>query len=172
MSSSDSPSPRSINSPQAHQNTEVYNRYHSGRTIKSCTECRRRKMRCSRSRPCQTCSRFNRKCIYLPDPKQAHTASSDEHDYNGSEKDIHKAKHVDSNAIGEANLSHSRAPSKRQPMRVGPAPCIEDDPSSLHNRLWEGDSTSQKARMLRVADRMAWPTRPHLTYEVNNLEGH
>ena len=35
------------------------------RIIKSCLECRRRKMRCNRSRPCQHCSRFARQCQYL-----------------------------------------------------------------------------------------------------------
>ena len=39
-----------------------------GRAIKSCLECRRRKMRCSRSQPCQNCSRFSRSCVYLPYP--------------------------------------------------------------------------------------------------------
>ena len=41
---------------------------HRGRAIKSCLECRRRKMRCSRSQPCQNCSRFSRACVYLPYP--------------------------------------------------------------------------------------------------------
>jgi len=39
-----------------------------GRAIKSCLECRRRKMRCSRSQQCQNCSRFSRACVYLPYP--------------------------------------------------------------------------------------------------------
>ena len=167
MSTSDSPSSSSATSPQANQNTEVYNRYHSGRTIKSCTECRRRKMRCSRSRPCQTCSRFNRKCVYLPDPKQTHTTSSDEHDISLSEKDVQRAKYTKGSATSDFNVSRSRLPSKQQPMRVGPVPFNEDDSLSLRNTYWGGDSSSQKARMLRVADRMAWPTRPQLTYEVN-----
>ncbi len=48
--------------------SEAYQYTHRGRAIKSCSECRRRKMRCSRSQPCQNCSRFSRACVYLPYP--------------------------------------------------------------------------------------------------------
>lgn len=56
---------------QGHQEVFIPESYHfhlRGRAIKSCLECRRRKMRCSRSQPCQNCNRFRRKCIYLPLP--------------------------------------------------------------------------------------------------------
>ena len=43
--------------------------FHRGRNIKSCLECRRRKMRCSRSQPCQNCIRFSRECQYFSSPK-------------------------------------------------------------------------------------------------------
>ena len=43
--------------------------YRRGRAIRSCLECRRRKMRCNRSRPCQNCNRFCRECVYLPFPE-------------------------------------------------------------------------------------------------------
>ena len=43
--------------------------FHRGRNIKSCLECRRRKMRCSRSQPCQNCVRFSRECQYFSSPK-------------------------------------------------------------------------------------------------------
>ena len=46
-------------------NPEQYQNFYRGRGIKSCLECRRRKMRCSRSQPCQNCSRFSRNCIYV-----------------------------------------------------------------------------------------------------------
>ena len=52
------------NSTSSHRNQNS----HRGRAIKSCLECRRRKMRCSRSQPCQNCSRFSRACVYLPFP--------------------------------------------------------------------------------------------------------
>ena len=41
---------------------------HRGRIIRSCLECRTRKMKCSRSQPCQNCTRFSRDCRYLSDP--------------------------------------------------------------------------------------------------------
>ena len=49
--------------------TEENQGYRRGRAIRSCLECRRRKMRCNRSRPCQNCNRFCRECIYLPFPE-------------------------------------------------------------------------------------------------------
>ena len=51
-----------------HMSSEQSQYTHRGRAIKSCLECRRRKMRCSRSQPCQNCSRFSRACVYLPYP--------------------------------------------------------------------------------------------------------
>lgn len=50
--------------------------YRRGRAIRSCLECRRRKMRCNRSRPCQNCNRFCRDCIYLPFPEWPSGASN------------------------------------------------------------------------------------------------
>lgn len=44
--------------------------YHRGRSIKSCLECRRRKMRCSRSQPCHNCNRFSRECHYVSSPNR------------------------------------------------------------------------------------------------------
>ena len=49
--------------------TEETQGYRRGRAIRSCLECRRRKMRCNRSRPCQNCNRFCRECVYLPFPE-------------------------------------------------------------------------------------------------------
>ena len=49
-------------------NSAQYQYNHRGRAIRSCLECRRRKMRCSRSQPCQNCSRFSRACVYYPYP--------------------------------------------------------------------------------------------------------
>lgn len=53
------------NSPRAEDNQG----FRRGRAIRSCLECRRRKMRCNRSRPCQNCNRFLRDCVYLPFPE-------------------------------------------------------------------------------------------------------
>ena len=50
--------------------------YRRGRAIRSCLECRRRKMRCNRSRPCQNCNRFCRECVYLPFPEWPSGASN------------------------------------------------------------------------------------------------
>ena len=57
------------------RSSEQYQSSHRGRAIKSCLECRRRKMRCSRSQPCQNCSRFSRSCVYLPYPDWPSTPS-------------------------------------------------------------------------------------------------
>ena len=70
--SSAKPAPRSRPPPSAPPNsphTEERQGYRRGRAIRSCLECRRRKMRCNRSRPCQNCNRFCRECVYLPFPE-------------------------------------------------------------------------------------------------------
>ena len=56
--------PATPSSPRAEENQG----YRRGRAIRSCLECRRRKMRCNRSRPCQNCNRFCRDCVYLAFP--------------------------------------------------------------------------------------------------------
>lgn len=60
------------NSPRAEENQA----FRRGRAIRSCLECRRRKMRCNRSRPCQNCNRFCRECVYLPFPEWPSGASN------------------------------------------------------------------------------------------------
>lgn len=70
--SSARPTPQSRPPPSAPPNsphTEERQGYRRGRAIRSCLECRRRKMRCNRSRPCQNCNRFCRECVYLPFPE-------------------------------------------------------------------------------------------------------
>ena len=70
--SSIKPSPQRSAVASAHPKsprTEESQGYRRGRAIRSCLECRRRKMRCNRSRPCQNCNRFCRECVYLPFPE-------------------------------------------------------------------------------------------------------
>lgn len=55
------------------------------RVINSCFECRRRKLRCSKSYPCSNCSRFSRNCVFVAfqDP-QAQAAGRAEAKSDGS----------------------------------------------------------------------------------------
>lgn len=41
------------------------------RPINSCLECRTRKSRCSKTHPCQNCTAFGRKCIFITVPESA-----------------------------------------------------------------------------------------------------
>lgn len=64
------PKVRSVNAaPPSSPRAEDSQGFRRGRAIRSCLECRRRKMRCNRSRPCQNCNRFLRDCVYLPFPE-------------------------------------------------------------------------------------------------------
>ena len=66
------PAPRArpvTSAPPTSPRVEENQGYRRGRAIRSCMECRRRKMRCNRSRPCQNCNRFCRECVYLPFPE-------------------------------------------------------------------------------------------------------
>ena len=166
MPTSNASSPSSTDSPQASNNTETHDRYHSGRAIKSCTECRRRKMRCSRSRPCQTCSRFSRKCIYLPDPKRPSASHSNGYDFDVPEQPT-TTSYASQIFVNEANISRVRHPQRQQPAGLDLSPFSHDDASLSQKQSWEGVSRSAQTKMMRVADRMAWPTRPQLVYEVS-----
>ena len=66
------PTPRAhpvTSAPPNSPRTDDNQAYRRGRVIRSCLECRRRKMRCDRARPCQNCNRFCRTCLYLPFPE-------------------------------------------------------------------------------------------------------
>ena len=79
MSSTKPTTPRArpvASAPPTSPRTEENQGYRRGRAIRSCLECRRRKMRCNRSRPCQNCNRFCRECVYLPFPEWPSGASS------------------------------------------------------------------------------------------------
>lgn len=76
--SSPNPAPRArptTSAPPNSPRTEENPGYRRGRAIRSCLECRRRKMRCNRSRPCQNCNRFCRDCVYLAFPEWPSGAS-------------------------------------------------------------------------------------------------
>ncbi|KAM0251730.1 hypothetical protein ACHAQJ_008005 [Trichoderma viride] len=68
------------------------------RPVKSCTECRKRKLRCDRNCPCSQCQKSGRPCKYAPDQESANL--SDGSDADGAEP----------GRPAKRNFSHSTLP--------------------------------------------------------------
>lgn len=68
------------------------------RPVKSCTECRKRKLRCDRACPCSQCHKANRECKYAPDQDSANLS------------DFSDAEAAEPSRPAKRNFSHSTIP--------------------------------------------------------------
>lgn len=68
------PHPHSQSQPQQQQQRSVKR----PRPVKSCTECRKRKLRCDRLLPCSQCQKSNRSCKYATDPDGGYDSDDQE----------------------------------------------------------------------------------------------
>ncbi|TFB04039.1 hypothetical protein CCMA1212_003393 [Trichoderma ghanense] len=91
------------------------------RPVKSCTECRKRKLRCDRLCPCSQCQKSNRPCRYAPDQDSANL--SDGSDAEGAEP----------GRPAKRNYSHSALPALAASYgdAAAPRPAKASDPTSL-----------------------------------------
>ena len=147
--------------PPTSPRTEENQGYRRGRAIRSCLECRRRKMRCNRSRPCQNCNRFCRECVYLPFPEWPPGASI--------------------NTNGEAN-SQSPTPaggrtipsfvSNQYTGRTQTSPFTHND-HGWHDELYDNDADDQHLDMvlqvgrLSITEKLSGFFRPHVASQVS-----
>lgn len=155
---SSSPELDSFQSGRSNDNigNDTYQTSPRGRAIKSCLECRRRKMRCSRSQPCQNCSRFSRTCVYLPYPDwpQSGVADLSSHSRPRSNK---------SDSPPLRTRTNSREYSVQQtPLTVS---CIESDPD--RPLLYHGQDTSLRIGKLIITESAGGLFRPQVTRKVD-----
>ena len=165
---------------------------HRGRAIKSCLECRRRKMRCSRSQPCQNCSRFSRTCVYLPYPDWPSISSpevqtSSAQRVSGLREDL---THAPTNPIPRirsdqrAPLTHAPTnpiPRIRSDQRVPLTPTVSDietDRHAKHDGFYDVDADDDTLDLglqigrLRVTERVGGFFRPQIASEVSLIICH
>lgn len=140
-----------------------------GRGIKSCLECRRRKMRCSRSQPCQNCSRFSRNCHYVSFPDPYASPKSNEQD--GS---IHHFREKGPSVRGGTLSEHLRT---GQGIRVRSAPSTPQTgpaPLATHEELYsfgvdkEGLTTDLQIGRLRITERICGLSKDQLANRVRS----
>lgn len=150
-------------SPDHHQN------YHPSRAIKSCLECRRRKMRCSRIQPCQNCDRFSRDCVYLSVPVCSSSLSSD------AKRDV-----VHRSAGTAESLPWSASESRNNGGRIRPqmtwdGPEINSDPVAKLGGFETFDTNNDNPDVglqigrLRICERMGGLFRSQIAKKVGVL---
>lgn len=139
-----------------------------GRAIRSCLECRRRKMRCNRSRPCQNCNRFCRDCVYLPFPDWPSGASINVKAENSSRSP--------EQGVGRAIPPY--APTQR-PGLVQTSPFTNNghgfDPDTLahHDGLYDSDIDDQPLEVglqigrLNITENLNGVFRPQVASQVS-----
>ena len=148
--------------------TEESQGYRRGRAIRSCLECRRRKMRCNRSRPCQNCNRFCRDCVYLPFPEWPSGASSS----GKGEGALQSPAHGGGRAPPPFNNNQT-------PSYVQPSPFTSTnhgyDPEMLakHDGVYENDADDDSLDMalqigrLTITAKVGNLFRPHVASQVS-----
>ncbi|KAH8127602.1 hypothetical protein FP744_10008287 [Trichoderma asperellum] len=98
------------------------------RPVKSCTECRKRKLRCDRACPCSQCHKANRECKYAPDQESANL--SDGSDAEGAEPSRPAKRNFSHSTIpAMASSPYNEAPSAARPARPTDStslPMLED----------------------------------------------
>lgn len=98
------------------------------RPVKSCTECRKRKLRCDRACPCSQCHKANRECRYAPDQESGNL--SDGSDAEGAESSRPAKRNFSHGTIpAMASSPYNEAPSATRPARPTDStslPMLED----------------------------------------------
>lgn len=144
---------------------ESYQSSPRGRAIKSCLECRRRKMRCSRSQPCQNCSRFSRACVYLPYPDWPQNF--------GDSLSRQISSKSESPPLGSSNAKTRKCLAPQTPLMISGFES-EPDPPALHDGFHDMDNQDESldgglqiGRMV-ITDRVGELFRPQVASEVSH----
>lgn len=160
-----------VSAPPNSPRTEENQGYRRGRAIRSCLECRRRKMRCNRSRPCQNCNRFCRDCVYLPFPDWPSGASINVKAENSSQSP--------EQGVGRAIPSYASA-QRTGLIQTSPFTHNHDhsfDPDTLahHDGFYDSDADDQPLEVglqigrLCITERMNGFFRPQVANQITAL---
>ena len=154
--------------PPTSPRTEDSQGYRRGRAIRSCLECRRRKMRCNRARPCQNCNRFCRDCVYLPFPEWPSGASNNA-----------KPEGVSQNPVHGGGRTIPSFNSNQNPGYVQPSPftgqdySYDQDTLARHDTFQDTDVDDDSVDMalqmgrLSITAKVGGCFRPHLATQVS-----
>lgn len=148
------------------------------RIINSCLECRKRKLRCTRGHPCESCARNQRNCVFLDGALDA--------------VGLHKLTEI-KNQVGNLEdllasevAVRARRPTERRGStsgrssamgRFGDPERIKEEELQLNmtaipEAIYEDDLDDElsdlglQVGMLRISERIGALFRPHLTQEV------
>ena len=149
------------------------------RMITSCLECRRRKLKCDKSHPCFTCSKFNRECVFLAPSldsasqlklmeikeKMGSLERVLEQDVakNGFWRELRKAQQAGQTSM-EENIDFAPIPDDERELE--PTPLAVDD--AVYEEDADGDLMDLGVRFgkLRLTDRLGGFFRPKISDEV------
>ncbi|KAL8829777.1 MAG: hypothetical protein Q9170_006022 [Blastenia crenularia] len=98
------------------------------RVINSCFECRKRKMRCSKTYPCYNCSRFSRNCVFIAFHDPEVRAS------------MQGAKSDGSNEDDDVRLYFPQAQTGGASPATGSGHTPEPDPEQMFDSLYDADA--------------------------------
>ena len=147
------------------------------RTIASCLECRRRKMKCDKQSPCINCTRFKRDCIYLAPALDSNSQQklAELKDRMGSleqtfGRDVGRRKSSDLPVIyikeEEAEYDYSDLEDEKD---------LEPTPLAVLDQVYEDDADDELMDLgvqlgkMRIADRIGGFARPTMAEEVRLL---
>ena len=156
--------------PPTSPRTEENQGYRRGRAIRSCLECRRRKMRCNRSRPCQNCNRFCRECVYLPFPEWPPGASSSAKREGALQSPVH------SGGRAYPSSSPNQTSGYAQPSLYTSHDYAYDPDTLVKNeRYYNTDADDDSVDMalqigrLSITAKIETLFRPHITAQVSTI---
>jgi len=185
MSESISPGPEGPGLAGAGGPTKIRRR---NRIITSCLECRRRKLKCDRSHPCNHCSKARRDCVFLApslDANSKNKLNQFKESVETLEKDLGRQDQSDvfgdwniaNSSIGNNGNSHHAPSSSRgtvRPREDVPADerGLEPTPLAVADIIYDDDNDDLiddlgvKLGKMRVTERIGGFVRPRFADEV------
>ena len=96
------PPPQTLGQPQhpTHQGQGQQRSVKRPRPVKSCTECRKRKLRCDRLCPCSQCQKSNRSCKYAIDQDSANLSDGSDVEMNDPNRPSKRNRYVSNSGAG------------------------------------------------------------------------
>lgn len=144
------------------------------RPINSCTECRLRKSRCSKSYPCHSCTLYNRNCVYLrvlPSNERANNRTSPS---STNQASISNEEEVDQIPIRDYDWAHHQQNLSREKFQWNH---LMADPQAMHDANYQDSDNDENemsdtvghslqiGRMI-LTERIGGFFRPHYAKEV------
>lgn len=151
------------------------------RTIASCLECRRRKLKCDKQAPCTNCSRFRRDCLYLApaldSTSQQKIAEIKEKMGNleaALERDVARKPSTNQSPFGYIKTEDLSDQDELE--EADDEKDLEPTPLAALDQVYEDDADDELMDLgvqlgkMRVSDRIGGFVRPRMAEEVNTSD--